>query len=295
MPPGEYFTTYCEVMQYPRNGPPAWYTRRMTQLSGKRIALILAVGLCATLTWAATHTWLLREGRFSDLSVMLWPALALTLLASVTALAWALLDAKLDRLAALLLSWATFIIFWQPNIWYVSALPIFGLFWWEAARRIRADLIDRRRLRVYAILGSGMKFILFGVFLMVSVGFYLLPSSQQSGVASVSEGIQSSLDNAYEAPLVEQQLAELPSAVRSQFKRELAASIDKTVRAYLGPFASFIPPMLAFGLFLVLWSLSFVFRELALGLGMLLFWALRTSGFVRIKEQDIKAEVLSLE
>lgn len=260
----------------------------------KRIGLILAVVVCATLTWAAAKPWLDSPTRFSGWLEPFWPALAVTVLASVTGIAFALLASRLDRLAAVLASWATFIVFWRPDIWYVSALPLFVLLWYEASRRIRDDVHDRRKVRINAALGRGVKLILLGAFLMVSVGFYLLPASRGADLGTISEGLQSGLEDAYDSTLVRSQLEQLPPSLQAQFKRDMAEYIDAFVHDWLGPFKGYVPPFLAFALFLALWSVSFIFRELAIWLGLVLWALLKATKFITIEEEDVSMEVVRL-
>jgi hypothetical protein len=260
----------------------------------KRIGTVLTVVILATLTWGATHEWLAGPHPFSDVMAMIRPAIALCVLAAVTGLAFAILSSRWDRWAIILASWATFIFFWPPDIWYVSALPLFVLFWHEAARRISDDLVDRRKVRISATLGRGVKLILLGAFLMVSVGFYLLPANREADLGVVSRGVQGALESAYDAPIVEQQLAELPPALQAQFRRDVAEYVDTAVQDWLGPYQGVVPPFLAFALFLALWSVSFVLKELAIWLGHGLLIILRLTKFVGIEERDVKAEKLVL-
>lgn len=260
----------------------------------KRLTVISAVVAMATLTWWAAHAWLTGPSPFTDITTMPLPALALCALTAVAGLAFSLLHSWLDRIAVMLASWATFIIFWAPDIWYVTALPIFLFFWYEASRRALDDLSDRRKVRINATLGRSVKLILLGVFLMVSLGFFLLPQNRTSDLGTVSRGVQGALESAYDAPLVEQQLSQLPPALQSQFRRDLAKTVDESVQGYLGPLKGFVPPFLAFALFLALWSMSFVFREVAIWIGVGLFALLRAIGFVKVEEVDARAEVLSL-
>ncbi|MCC6405177.1 MAG: hypothetical protein IT405_02205 [Candidatus Yanofskybacteria bacterium] len=266
----------------------------MKAVDYKRIGLIVAVVLCATLTWATARPWLESPDRFSSFMAALWPSVAVVLLAAVAANAWMLLPRPVERLAAMLASWATFILFWRPDIWYLSVLPVLLFFWYEASRRIQGDMVDRRRLRVNATLGQGVKFILLGAFLMISLGFYLLPSSQQADFRVVSKGLQSSLESTYDQPLVQQQLSQLPAGMQAQVKRDLARFVDDWVKRVLGPLGPLVPPILAFALFLALWSVSFIFREVAIWTGVGIFALLKATKFVRVEEQDVKAEVLSL-
>lgn len=260
----------------------------------KRITLILAVVVCAAITWATAEPWLASPLRFSGWLRPFWPALSVTVLAAVAGVALTLLTSRWDRLAAILASWAAFVVFWSPDIWYVTALPVFGLFWYESSRRMQDDTRDRRKIRFNAALGRGVKFLLLGAFLMVSVGFYLLPDNRSADIGTVSRGIQGSLDDAYESDIVRTQLDQLPSSLQAQFKRDMAESVDDFVHGWLGGWSGYIPPFLAFALFLALWSVSFIFREIAIWLGTLLFAILRWTKFVRVEEQDVKAEVISL-
>ena len=255
----------------------------MHRLDYKRIALIVAVVASSTLTWAVARAWLEDPARFSDLLTMLWPALAFVLASAVTALAFMLQKHQVDRLAATLASWATFTFFWAPDIWYVSALPVFLAFWWFASRDMQHDLSDRHTVRVSTTLGHGMKLVLLGLFLMVSLGFYLLPS-QRLTVGTVSKSLQSSVAD---SPFIQQQLPPGSQAAFDQY-------VDQAVRTWLAPVKKFIPPLLAFGLFLTLWSLNFILRVPAVWLGNGLFLGLKRAGFVQVAERDIKGEVIEL-
>ena len=62
----------------------------------------------------------------------------------------------------------------------------------------------------------------------------------------------------------------------------------------LKPYFQYAPPLLAFGLFLILWSLSWFFVWLSVFVGMGIFWALKKFDFIRIEEKDVKAEFLAI-
>lgn len=266
----------------------------MSSTALKRIALITAVIVCASVTWATAQPWLESPLRFSGWLRPFWPALAVTVLAAVAGVAFTLLTSRWDRIAAILASWASFIVFWSPDIWYVSALPLFAMLWYEASRRMQDDIHDRTTIRVNATLGRGVKLVLLGAFLMVSVGFYLLPANRSANIGTLSRGIQGSIDNAYDSEIVRAQLDQLPTSLQAQFKRDVAQSVDTYIQDSLGSWGGYVPPFLAFALFLALWSVSFILRELAIWLGVLFFSVLRMTKFIRVEEKDVKAEVVSL-
>jgi len=266
----------------------------MHAVSFKRIGLIVAVAASSAFVWSAALPWLKSPFLFSGWWVIVWPALALTLQGAVVGLAWMMLDGVLERLAAILASWATFVLFWHADIWYLTMLPVFAGLWYLSSRRIRNDLTDRHKVRVSTSLGAGISPAILGTFLMLSLGFYLLPAYHSVGASDVSTGIQGQIRSTYENPAVKQQLDQLPATQRAQVESDLSKNVDSWVKRFLGPLGPFLPPLLAFGLFLVLWSTLFIFRELSIWLGVILLWLLRSVGFVHVEEKDVKAEVLVL-
>jgi hypothetical protein len=265
----------------------------MNTQSYKRIGMVLAVVASSAVTWKVAHVWLTGPDPFTDLTTMLWPAVAIMVQAAVVGLAWLLLEERVDRLAAILASWAAFILFWRPDVWYVSALVPFILFWYIGSRRIRHDIHERRTLRVWAGLDRGVRLVLLGVFLMISLGFYLLPTSAPS-VDSISKGVQDSLHSSYSSSLVQSQLQGIPQSTGVKAQEQLASQVDHYVRTWVGPLAPYLPPLLAFVLFLSLWGVSFLFRESGLALAALLFLLLRKVGFLRIVQEDQPVDVIRL-
>lgn len=266
----------------------------MDKVSYKRIALIVAVALTSALVWATTRPWLENPLAFSGYTILLWPTLALTLATSVTGLTWMFLVRPVERIAAILVSWVSFIFFWPADIWYVTMLPLFAILWYEASRRIRNDIEDRHKIRVSTSIGNGLTFVLLGFFLMISLGFYLLPAYHEITPERVSIGIQGWLEGSYTQPAIEKQLSQLPPSMQAQVKRDLAKSVDDWVKRILGPLGPFVPPLVAFVLFLVFWSVSFIFRELAIWLGVGLFRILKSTGFVTIGHKEVTSDILIL-
>lgn len=260
----------------------------------KRIALISAVIVAAALTWFTARVWLSVPKPFSDWTGMIAPGLAVVLLGAITGVAAMFLDRHMEQVAVVLGSWATFVLFWPGNIYYLSALPVFAILWWYGKRAIEDDLSDRRQVRVRATLTLGMKYLIFGAFLMVSLGFYLTPHAQNANTRTVSQSVQNSIDRAYQNEFVQNQLSSLPEGARAQARQDLAIAVDRFIRNWLGPIAEWIPPILALALFLVLWSVSFIFREAAILLGVGIFTLLRRFGFVRIETAKVDAQVATL-
>lgn len=266
----------------------------MNTIAYKKIGIIGFTVFVVSLVWAASRPWLASPLQWDGISTILWPSLALIVASATVAISWMLLERTVERVAVILASWATFILFWSPDIWYLTALPVFGLLWLESSRRVANDVGDRRRLRISTSVGAGLSPLLLGMFLMVSFGFYLLPSNKNVGASDVSIGIQKQLESVYDQPMVERQLSQFPAAMQSQVKRDIAKVVDENVQRFVGPLGPFIPPMLAFGLFLILWSVMFIFRELSIWMGVAIFSILKAVGFVRVGTKDVQAQIIEL-
>lgn len=262
--------------------------------SGKRLVLIGSVIGLAILTWRTSYRWLEVQGQFGEFSAYVWPLMAVIVFTAAIGLALMLLTSRWDRLALITASWATFALFFPPSVWYVSALPVFLAFWMGASRNIHRELEDRHTIRVWGVIGAGTRWLLLGTFLMVSLGFYSLRTGGVITLNTVSSGIRRSVDSAYDSSLVRGQLADLPPSLQAQVRRDVANYIDSFVRRWLSPLVPYLPPLLAFLLFLVLWSVVGLVRFPVLWLASGLFALMKTTGFVSVREKDVKAEVVTL-
>jgi hypothetical protein len=258
------------------------------------MGLAIASILASCVVWWAAQDWLHTPDRFTSFEAMAWPALAIALATSVVLVAWVLMTSRMLRLLATLGSWATFILFFDPNIWFLSVLPVMALLWFEAGRRIEHDLQDRLTIRIGTTVRQAGKLILVGYFLMISLGFFLMPSSQEAGIESVQEGVRTSVESSYKQDLVVRQLSQLPQSAQAQIRKEIGAQIDTWVERLLGPFSSFIPPILAFVLFLSLYGVNIIFRLVAEPMAVLWFKLLLALGFVRIVSVQVESQGLEL-
>lgn len=265
----------------------------MSEMQSKRLTLIGMVIGTAAITWWSAQQWL-ASGSLSDWRVFLVPLILIVVYAAITGIALTMLSSKWDRLAVITASWATFVLFFPANIWYLSALPLFFLFLMEASRRSRRELEERHKFRVRSVIGVGTKFILLGVFLMVSLGFFSLQAERDVTLQTVSEGVQRSVDSAYDSSIVQRQLDGLSSSVQAQLRRDVARSVDSFVQRWLGPLVPFLPPLLAFALFLILWSLVGLVREPVIWLASGFLTLMKRTGFVSVAEQQVPKEVISL-
>lgn len=84
----------------------------------------------------------------------------------------------------------------------------------------------------------------------------------------------------------------LPPQERQQAENQIINQIWTQATDFLGPYFQYLPPILAFGLFLILQGLSFIFVWLAVAVSIFLFWAMKKSGLVRIGIEQKEAETV---
>lgn len=260
----------------------------------KRLILIGSVIFVSIVTWWSSYGWLSAEGKFADWHRYLLPLIFVIVYAAVAGLALALLDSRWDRIAVITSSWASFVIFFPPSVWYLSALPLFFLFWMDASRRSHQERTERSKIRTRSMVGAGTRFLLLGIFLMISLGFYSVRTDGSLTLTVISEGVQRQVDSAYETDFVQGRLADVPPSLQSQFRQDVANYVETFVDRWLGPIGPYLPPILALALFLGLWSTVGLVREPVLWLAAGLFWLMRRTGFVTVTEKQVSKEVVSL-
>jgi len=174
----------------------------------------------------------------------------------------------------------------------IGVLIAMSLF--EYARFAGVEEIDQRtKINSRMIIRRGATGVVLAFFVLVSFAAYQSP---------VARGIA----EAEQLPSATQQL--MRSVVDSVIGSQIPAGPEKegvinqvtseTIKQFnniLKPYFQYAPPLLAFGLFLILWGLSWIFVWLSVLVGMGIFWILKKTEMVRIEEKDVKAEVLVIE
>ena len=75
---------------------------------------------------------------------------------------------------------------------------------------------------------------------------------------------------------------------------QVTQEIVKQANSFMEPYFEYAPPALAFGLFLVLWGVGWIFVWLAVFLSLLVFQILQKIKFFKIEEYDIKAQKITI-
>lgn len=92
----------------------------------------------------------------------------------------------------------------------------------------------------------------------------------------------------------EESIAELTREAKRSLIDEAFDLVSEKGFDLLDRYGRYLPPVIAFGLFLVLWGLSFIFVYAGLLVAWLIFKLLKVTGFVKIETVEVPAERIDL-
>ncbi len=260
----------------------------------KKILLLVVVFIVAIFFWFAIKSWVGGVVKFTDPGVWLTPLIALLILASVTAISLVLIDDRLYSILVPFLIGLGFLIVFNFNTLYPGTFSALILFQLYGGKLLREEVTERNRINLRVILRRGMPWVILPLLIMVSFAFYLDPRIQAAGgtnelPSTIKQVISQTVTN-----FLGRELQSLPSAERQSAENQITNQVINTFTDFLKPYFKYTPPVLAFGLFLILQGLSLVFVWLSVWLGMAIFLMLKKINFVRIIEKTTMAEELKL-
>lgn len=256
----------------------------------KKAILIIAVGVFAYLFWFWAKPWVENPARFLQVGIWLKPLITFSVLISLIGLAFLLFkNFNLKMLASVLAGLPFFFVFgfsWS----YFGAFVLMVLLFMYAMKNIQAEAGERMKINTRIIMQRGLPRIVTAILVMISFAFFFSPS------------VQSSARNKQLPPTFKQviertvntflggEIKDLPPKERQQAENQVMTQVITQFTDFLEPYFQYLPPILAFGLFLILQGLSFVFVWLAVLISVLLFWVMKKSGMVRIQVVQKEAE-----
>lgn len=264
----------------------------MSQQLVKKIGIIAVVTTVSAVFWLYTKPWIDSPFRFSDVSVWLVPLITLIILAPIIVLALMLFKSWLWEFIIIAGVALPFVAVFHTSWLYLTGVVILFLLFIYTDRNTNQELNERTKINSRAIMRRGLNTVITGILVVVSFAYFL------------SSGVQESANNKELPPTIQQviittvgnflgpQTGQLSPQQRIQSEDAVIAEVISEFTRILGPYFKFFPPILAFGLFLVLRGLSFVFIWFSVWLGQLIFWILRKTEFVTIEEKEVKAEAL---
>jgi len=152
------------------------------------------------------------------------------------------------------------------------------------------ELQESTKVNPRLILRRGLTPIIIGYFVLISFAAYQSPVveaiQKRERLPTVSEVFIKNVVDGTIGSRVDD-----PSQ-REQVVGRVATETIGNINNFLKPYFRYTPPILAFGLFLVLWGLSFIFIWLSVFAGMFVFWILKKTNIVKIEKYNVEAEKL---
>jgi len=171
---------------------------------------------------------------------------------------------------------------------------LIGLLFFSRSQ-INSELNERFKVNSRAILRRGLMGVVLGIFVIISFAAYQSPLAKE---IERSQKLPSGTE-VFIQDIVENTIGPRVDTKNEIEKQNIISQITgETFREFntlLKPYFQFAPPLLAFGLFLVLWGLSWILIWLSVLVGMLIFWILKKASFVKIEKRNVEAEILIIE
>jgi hypothetical protein len=249
----------------------------------KKISILIVVTIISAVFWLLAKPWIMNPSlTLSNVGVWLYPVISLIVLSAVLSLAFAMLENYYWRAFASVLSGLAFLAIFGLSPLYLAGSAILVIFHLIAIARISDELHARVKINGGAIIHKGLKLTLLPFLILISFVYFQTPSVQEIGETSrLPESIESIVKEASLRILTPQEAVYINEA------------IDR-INLFIKPYTKYVPPILAFALFLALQGVSFIFVILATLLARLAFKILVATKFIIIEERDTKAEMMRI-
>lgn len=170
------------------------------------------------------------------------------------------------------------ITFWLCNVW--------------AQERALQDLRERMKINMQRSLRTTIMPIVLGFFIIASFAAYQSNFAEKIKATDQLPSQSQIFFHDTVDKLFGSKLGPENSKQRQVAVNEVATGTFKGINDFLRPYFKWAPPVVAFGLFIILWGLSWIFIYAATLVATIMFWILKRIKIVRIEERDVKAEVL---
>lgn len=174
---------------------------------------------------------------------------------------------------------------------FIAVGIVLGFNFWSATR-VRREINERRVLNIQDAFYHGLMPVVLGLFVMISFAAYQSPLAGQIKSARQLPSQTQTLFQKIVNNTIGQKIQATTPGQRQMILNEIASQTFQEFNSFLKPYFQYAPTVLAFGLFLILWGLSFIFVWLGILAGLVMYWILKKSGVIRTENIDVKSEVL---
>ncbi len=253
----------------------------------------MLVAITSFWMWAGVQVWL--RGSLFDVSdgrnLAILGALFIVLL-SLLSVGFIIFQNRLWSVYFSLIVCGTFLaLFRLSNINLVGFFILVFLFY-QAQDIVIGEALERIKINPRLLVKKSLASLVLAFFVLISFAAY-----ESTGIEQFNN-IQKlpSSSEVFIKTIVEQtlggQLAEASPQQKDLVFSQVTQEVIREANTFLGPYFEYAPPALAFGLFLVLWGVGWIFIWLSVFAGMGIFWILKRVKFFRVEEYNIKAERL---
>lgn len=245
-----------------------------------------------TLVAAFVFWWVLRPifvQPFQEMKNLIWPAIALAVFSGLVSLAFLLLGNRFSWLV-IGLNLIIFAFLFHPKeliIW--GGVVVALLFQLSARQAVKNENKNRLKFNLHSVLHSGMGRLITSVLILVSFAYFLNSGIRETAERQELPGPVRQIVQTVVGSYIGENLERQNPSLRAQATEKILREVTN----FLKPYFIFVPPVLAFGLFLILQGLSFIFVWLGILLAMLIFWVLKILKLITMKKETREIEVVN--
>lgn len=251
--------------------------------------ILLAVAILAALGfWLVTKPLFGQPFSFGQVGSWLWPMVFLAFLTGLMVLSFLLLDSRKSWLV-IIINLAVFVFLFNPTeivLWGGVGMAL--LLQLSARQAVQGESKNRLRLNLRSALHSGIGRLITSILILVSFAYFLNSGIREEAQRNELPGIVRQAVQVVVAGYIGEGLERQNPSLRAQATETVLNQITN----FLKPYFVFVPPVMAFGLFLILQGLSFVFVWLGIILAMLIFWILKLLKLVTIDKETAEKELI---
>lgn len=179
--------------------------------------------------------------------------------------------------------------FTELNVLGAGIFLLFGLY---SRERSKDEISQRIKITMRRAVQTGAWPIVMGLFVLISFAVYQSPFAEELEKAEKLPSVSENFIRSVVEQTVGRQMPVKNETEKQSIISQISDETFREINTFLKPYFKYTPPILAFGLFLILSGLSFIFVAFSTVVAVGLFWILKKTGVVRIEERDMKAEIL---
>lgn len=215
-------------------------------------------------------------------------------LVSIISLALAVSRQKRWALVTVGVIGLVYLLIFEPDYISLVGVGVAALLFMYARQGGVEEMDQRIKINPRMIVQRSATSVVMALFLLVSFAAFQSPVAKGIAEAEQLPSATRQLMRSMVESTIGTQI-EGGSVEKENIINQVSNETFKQINNILKPYFQYAPPLLAFGLFLILWGLSWIFVWLSVLVGMLMFWILKKVKFVKIEEKDSKIEILVVD